>query len=193
MDSPDIKSSVLIAMARTSDPRWLDFVTEELESKDATVRFEAVSALGEIGEESDAFYLEEPLDDQDLLVQLGAVAAAEKIGGPAAKRLLQIAAQSQEPSVATAATEALSAIDNEDNLVHTVTPDMASTGMFGAGVGAGSDDTVPYDAGEREGWSHVGEDGEAFLAADNFREDDDDPLASLMDFEATPGQFEDDD
>jgi HEAT repeat protein len=191
MDSPDIKSSVLIAMARTSDPRWLDFVTEELESKDATVRFEAVSALGEIGEESDAFYLEEPLDDQDLLVQLGAVAAAEKIGGPAAKRLLQIAAQSQEPSVATAATEALSAIDNEDNLVHTVTPDMASTGMFGAGVGAASDDTVPYDAGEREGWSHVGEDGEAFLAADNFREDDDDPLASLMDFEATPGQFDD--
>ena len=191
-DSTDMKRSVLIAMARTCDPRWLDFVTQELESKDATVRFEAVNALGEIGDEPDAFYLEEPLDDQDLMVQLAAVAAAEKIGGATAKNLLQIAGQSPEPAVASAATEALAGIANEENLVHTVTPEMARTGMYGARV-AGSDDTVPYDAGEREGWGNLGEDGEAFLSPDAIHEDDDDPLASLMDYEAAPGQWEDDD
>ena len=188
----DLKRSVLIAMARTCDPRWLDFVTQELENSDATVRFEAVNALGEIGEEADAFYLEEPLDDQDLMVQLAAVAAAEKIGGPTAKNMLQIAGQSSEPSVASAAAEALAGIANEENLVHTVTPEMASTGMYGARM-AGSDEAVPYDAGEREGWGHLSEDGESFLSPDAVHEDDDDPLASLMDFEAAPGQWEDDD
>ena len=192
-DKPEFKRSVLIAMARTSDPRWLDFITKELENKDSTVRFEAVNALGEIGEESDAFYLEEPLDDQDLLVQLAAVAAAEKIAGPTAKQLLQIAGESPEPTVANAAAAALSGIANEDSLVHTVTPEMATQGMFGASPGRPVDDGVPYDAGEREGWSHVDEAGEAFHASDNFREDDDDPLSSLMDFEAAPGQYEDDD
>ncbi len=192
-DASEFKRSALIAMARTSDPRWLDFITKELENGDSSVRFEAVNALGEIGEESDAFYLEEPLDDQDLLVQLAAVAAAEKIAGPAAKRLLQIAGESPEPTVATAAAAALSGIANEDSLVHTVTPEMASEGMFGVGTGLPVDDGVPYDAGEREGWSHINEDGQAFHAADNFREEDDDPLASLMDYEAAPGQFEDDD
>ena len=190
--SSDLKRSVLIAMARTCDPRWLDFVTQELENPDATVRFEAVNALGEIGEEADAFYLEEPLDDQDLMVQLAAVAAAEKIGGPTAKSMLQIAAQSSEPAVSSAASEALAGIANDENLVHTVTPEMARTGMYGARM-SGSDDTVPYDAGEREGWGHLGEDGESFLSPDAIHEDDDDPLASIMDFEATPGQWEDDD
>ena len=65
--------------------------------------------------------------------------------------------------------------------------------MFGASANDGSDSSVPYDAAEREGWSHVDEEGKAFHAADNFREDDDDPLASLMDYEAAPGQYEDDD
>jgi HEAT repeat protein len=192
-DAPEFKRSGLIAMARTSDPRWLDFVTGELENGDSAVRFEAVNALGEIGEESDAFYLEEPMDDQDLLVQLAAVAAAEKIAGPTAKRLLQIAGESPEPTVATAAAAALSSIADGDSLVHTVTPEMASEGMFGASTGLPVDDGVPYDAGEREGWSHIDEEGQAFHAVDNFREEDDDPLASLMDYEAAPGQFEDDD
>ncbi len=192
-DALDFKRSVLVAMARTSDPRWLDHVAGELESDDSSVRFEAVNALGEIGEEADAFYLEEPLDDQDLLVQLAAVEAAEKIAGPTAKQLLKIASESPEPSVAKAAAEALVNIENEDKLVQTVTPEMASEGMFGASMGTPTADNVPYDAADREGWSHVDEEGVAFLAADNFREDDDDPLASLMDYEAAPGQYEDDD
>ena len=192
-DAPEFKCSVLIAIARTSDPRWLDYVIQQLDSDVASVRFEAVNALGEIGEEADAFYLEEPLDDQDLMVQLGAVAAAEKIAGPTAKQLLQIASESPEPSVANAASDALLNIANEDALIHTVTPDMASSGMFGASMGTPTADSVPYDAAEREGWSHVDEEGLPFHAADNFREDDDDPLASLMDYEAAPGQFEDDD
>lgn len=192
-EAPEFQRSVLIAIARTSDPRWLDHVTQQLESTDSSVRFEAVNALGEIGDEPDAFYLEEPLDDQDLMVQMAAVAAAEKIGGPTAKQLLQIATESPEPGVAKAASDALLNIENEDKLVHTVTPEMAKDGMFGAAPGAGSSENVPYDAAEREGWGDLDEEGESFLAADNFREDDDDPLASLMDYEAAPGQYEDDD
>ena len=192
-DAPEFQRSVLIAIARTSDPRWLDHVTQQLESADSSVRFEAVNALGEIGDEPDAFYLEEPLDDQDLMVQLAAVAAAEKMAGPTAKQLLKIATESPEPGVAKAASDALTNIDNEDKLVHTVTPEMAKDGMFGASMGSQSPDNVPYDAAEREGWGDLNEEGESFLAADNFREDDDDPLASLMDYEAAPGQYEDDD
>ncbi len=192
-DAAEFKRSALVAMGRTSDPRWMDFVTQQLESDDSSVRFEAVNALGEIGEEPDAFYLEEPLEDQDLLVQLAAVAAAEKIAGPTSKQLLQMAKESPEPSVSKAASEALTSIANEDKLVQTVTPEMASQGMFGASLGGSAAEDVPYDAAEREGWSHVDEEGLPFHASDNFREDDDDPLASLMDFEAAPGQFEDDD
>lgn len=192
-DAPEFKRSVLVAMARTSDPRWLDFVAQQLDSEDSSVRFEAVNALGEIGDEPDAFYLEEPLDDQDLMVQLAAVAAAEKIAGPTAKQLLRVSSESPEPSVARAATEALTTIANEDSLTQAITPEMASQGMFGASMGTPTADSVPYDAAEREGWSHVDEQGQPFHAADNFREDDDDPLASLMDYEAAPGQFEDDD
>lgn len=192
-EAPEFKRSALVAMARTSDARWLDFVVQELENDDSTVRFEAINALGEIGDEPDAFYLEELFDDQDLLVQLAAVAAAEKIAGPTAKQLLQIAGESPEPSVSKAASEALTAIANEDALVQTVTPEMASGGMFGAPMGTPNAENVPYDAANREGWSHVDEEGLPFHAADNFREEDDDPLASLMDFEAAPGQFEDDD
>ena len=192
-DKPEFQLSALVAIARTSDPRWLDHVTSQLENADSSVRFEAVNALGEIGDEPDAFYLEEPLDDQDLMVQLAAVAAAEKIAGPTAKQLLKVATESPEPGVAKAATDALVNIENEDKLVHTVTPEMASEGMFGASMGSQSPDNVPYDAAEREGWGDLNEEGESFLAADNFREDDDDPLASLMDYEAAPGQYEDDD
>lgn len=191
--TPDLKRSALIAMGRTCDPRWLDFVTAELENSDSSIRYEAVNALGEIGEEADAFYLEEPLDDQDLMVQMAAVAAAEKIAGPTAKQLLQIAGQSAEPAVAAAAAEALTGIANEDNLIHPVTPEMASQGMFGAKSGKLADGDVPYDAGEREGWGHIDEEGESFLSPDNVRDDDDDPLSSLMDYEASPGQYEDDD
>ncbi len=192
-DSSDFKRSALVSIARTSDPRWLDFVTNEIEHDDSSVRFEAVNALGEIGDEPDAFFLEEPFDDQDLMVQLAAVAAAEKMAGPTAKDLLRRASQSPEPAVANAASEALLAIENEDQLVLTVTPQMASEGMFGASTGAGSSDEVPYDAGEREGWGALDEEGLPFHAADNFREYDDDPEAPLLDYEATPGQFEDDD
>ncbi len=192
-EAPEFRRSVLVAMARTSDPRWLDHVTSELENDDSSVRFEAVNALGEIGDEPDAFYLEEPMDDQDLMVQLAAVAAAEKIAGPSAKQLLHIAGESPEPSVSKAAVDALANIENEDKLVQTVTPEMASEGMFGTSMGTPSAENVPYDAANREGWSHVDEEGVPFHAADNFREEDDDPLASLMDYEAAPGQFEDDD
>lgn len=189
----EFKTSALIAIARTSDPRWLNYVATELENIEPSVRFEAVNALGEVGDEPDAFYLEEALDDQDLMVQLAAVAAAEKIAGPTAKQLLNIAGESPEPSVATAAAAALVAIADEEALVQAVTPEMASGGMFGASMGTPSADDVPYDAANREGWSHVDEEGLPFHAADNFREEDDDPLASLMDYEAAPGQFEDDD
>jgi len=192
-DRSDFKSSALIAIARTSNPRWLDSAVELLETGDESVRFEAVNAIGEIGEEGDVMYLEEPLDDQDLIVQMAAVAAVEKLGGPAARRLLQIAKQSPEPTVSNAADEALKGIQGEENLIHTVTPEMAKQGMFGATVGSASDDEVPYDAGEREGWGGLTEEGESFLSPDAIREDDDDPLASIMDYEATPGQYEDDD
>lgn len=189
----EFKRSALIAMARTSDPRWLNYVAAELENNEPSVRFEAVNALGEVGDEPDAFYLEEALDDQDLMVQLAAVAAAEKISGPTAKQLLHVAGESPEPSVAKAAAAALTAIADEEALVQAVTPEMASGGMFGASMGTPSAADVPYDAANREGWSHVDEEGLPFHAADNFREEDDDPLASLMDYEAAPGQFEDDD
>jgi hypothetical protein len=192
IDAPEFKRSVLLAVARTSDPRWLDAVVNELDHRDATVRFEAVNALGEIGEEPDAAYLEEPLDDQDLMVQLAAVASAEKLGGGTAKRLLQVASQSPEPAVAKAAKEALMGISGDEELVHTVTPEMARQGLFGARR-RNLDDSVPYDAGEREGWGHIADDGTSFQSPDTVQEDDDDPLSSLMDYERPPDQHEDDD
>jgi hypothetical protein len=188
-----MKRSALQAIARSSDRMWVEHILEDLDHSDASVRFEAVNALGEIGEEIDASHLAGPLDDDDLLVQTAAVAAVEKLGGIEAKRLLQIASQSPEPSVARAAEEALKGIAGDEELVHTITPAMARQGLFGARLDRRSDDTVLYDAGEREGWGSLDEEGVDFLSPDSIGEDDDDPLKPIEDYEATPGQHQLDD
>ena len=191
--SPDMRCSVLIAVARTSDSRWTDVTARELDHRDAAVRFEAVNALGEIAGEMDADYLEGPLDDEDLMVQLAVVAAVEKLGGDGAKQLLRQALASPEPSVAKAADVALETIARDEDLAQAATPAMAADGLFGGAASQASREDVPYDAGEREGWGHIGEDGTSFQASDTVQDDDDDPLTPLMDYEPLPGQSEDED
>ncbi len=148
--------SVLIAMGRTSDPCWLPRVTRFLDHFDVEVRREAVRALGEVGGEEHAPRLAASLDDQDLAVQAAAVASLAMLGGVEAMGLLSGARESPEPVVASAAREALSALASEEGLLEDALPDAGSYAGL-SGVGVSTDDE--YEAAEREGWSHLLENG----------------------------------
>ncbi len=158
---PATLRSTLIAVARTSDPHWLPLATLHLDHFDAGVRYEAVAALGEIGGEEDAQRLETPLDDQDLAVQEAAVTALGLLGGPEAAVLLSRAMNSPEPAIATAATETLNMLTAEDGMLEIAPPDDDLAGVvFGPGMRpAGDPSDDEYSSAEREGWSHLFENG----------------------------------
>ena len=190
--SKEMIRSVLVAIGRTSDERWIPIVIDFLEHPDFSVRLAAVQSLGDIGDESNTEHLKNLFEDESLVVQLGAVSAAQKLGGSLAVELLKIVIQGPEPEVAEAATGALEAMAWEDELDLSVTPEMAGDNVLTRGMQNNSADDVPYDAGEREGWGHISDDGNSFLASDAVRKDDDDPLTPLMDYEPIPGQSDDD-
>jgi HEAT repeat protein len=155
-----LQQSALFAMGRTADPRWLEDVVSALDAPGPALRYEAVSALGEIGGEEHVHLLKGPLDDEDLEVQAAAVSALERIGGPGAVRLLKQALESPEPSIREVAQEALEMIEAEEGLSEVVGPEMRRRGdMFGGRAGAevfgGDEEGEEYDAAEREGWGQV--------------------------------------
>ena len=158
---PATLRSTLIAVARTSDPHWLPLATLHLDHFDAGVRYEAVAALGEIGVEEDAQRLETPLDDQDLAVQEAAIKALGLLGGSEAAVMLSRAMKSPEPAIAAAATETLNMLTAEDGMLEIAPPDDDLAGVvYGPGMRpAGDPSDDEYSSAEREGWSHLFENG----------------------------------
>ena len=158
---PATLRSTLIAVARTSDPHWLPLATLHLDHFDAGVRYEAVAAFGEIGVEEDAQRLEPPLDDQDLAVQEAAIKALGLLGGPEAAVLLSRAMKSPEPAIVAAATETLNMLTAEDGMLEVAPPDDDLAGVvYGPGMRpAGDPSDDEYSSAEREGWSHLFENG----------------------------------
>ena len=82
-----LRLSALNAMGRNCDPLWLPILLRELSNPDPEMRFEAVKACGELGEEV-LPYLTACLSDSDIRIQLAVIDSLKEIGGHEAKQAL---------------------------------------------------------------------------------------------------------
>ncbi len=182
---PEEVKSALYSMGRTSDNRWLPEVLEQLKSPDASLRFEAARSLGEIGEEPHVLSLADTLEDDDPVVAAAAAVSMARLGGSAAKKLLEQATESDQTAVAEAARNALKEM-NLENILFEDEP-----GVFGiAPEDVIGDDPDPDDdlGDEEDEWPQIevevdfeGEfgdegDGTPLLIGDFDDGDDDDDL-----------------
>ncbi len=84
-----INQGAVFAMGRSADPRWVPFVSQELESDDPEMRAEAARAAGNIGSGEFSEHLAEMARfDDDVEVQLAAIYALGQIGNDLASRTL---------------------------------------------------------------------------------------------------------
>jgi len=111
-DSADIewKCSSLLAMGRTGQPEWAAYVIKEIDNPESVVRYWAANACGALGEGESVALLVPLLEDEDVEVRLEAVNALGNIGGPLAKRALNICMQSGDLALEDASREALEII-----------------------------------------------------------------------------------
>jgi len=110
-DDPLLKGGAIFAMGRNCDPRWLDFLSQELQSSNSQFRCEAARACGEIGDEESVPGLLNLLDDGDHEVQEAAIAALGKIGGQEARGALDKLRTSAENRIREAALSALTELE----------------------------------------------------------------------------------
>ena len=109
-----MRESAIHAMGRNCSPKWTEILVEELDNVDASCRFEAAIALGNLGNEEHLGHLMELMDDTDIEVQTAAVRAIGFIGGSQAQRTLRNLLSSTEPAVVEAVKESLRYVDVED-------------------------------------------------------------------------------
>ena len=105
--NPDSRRSALIAMGRSQDRRFAEFVRTELQALQPDTRLAAVEAIGELEDEEAVRDLKSLLDDSDRLVQMATLTALAQIGSPDAKTALQQAVLSADEEFSKAAGEAL--------------------------------------------------------------------------------------
>ncbi|MHB8084431.1 MAG: HEAT repeat domain-containing protein [Dehalococcoidia bacterium] len=112
-----VKASAIFAMGLNCNPRWIDFLIDEMQSKTPEFRYEAAKASGEIEDEQAVPYLLNLLNDEDHEVQDAAIMSLGKIGGKEAKQALQKLSKSKEPRIKDAANAALTELTScEDPL-----------------------------------------------------------------------------
>jgi HEAT repeat protein len=112
-----LQQSALFAMGRSGLRRWMPEITTSLASGRPEVRYEAVTALGLIGEEGDVRLLVGALEDDDIQVRASALIALGRIGGQAARRIIHRQLGSRVPAIAEAAREALEEMETGDSLL----------------------------------------------------------------------------
>lgn len=81
--------SALFAMGRSYNARWIDTLMGEIEAEESEVRFEAVRALGELGQGEAVPELIGRLEDEDRAVRIAAVIALGQIGSRSATNALR--------------------------------------------------------------------------------------------------------
>ena len=108
--------SAVYAMGRNCDPAWLPIIIRELNNREAEMRYEAVCACGEIGNEDTIQYLLLIGNDTDIDIRLAVIQAMGKIGGNEAKKYLQRNANDPSEAVREAIEQALSEISIQDDM-----------------------------------------------------------------------------
>ena len=103
----DLHISSIFSMGRNLSPRWFPTVVSEMQNSDPEIRFEAVRASGEIGDERTVDLLLDLVDDEDAEVRMAAIAALGQIGGKVAVGALRRLARDGDPVARETAQEAL--------------------------------------------------------------------------------------
>ncbi len=107
----NLKASAIYAMGQTGEPQWLPLLAREMKSPSPVLRYEAVNACAELGQEEMVPHVIPLLNDDDLQVQLAAVRCLGALGGPLAVKALKRCIRSAEPAIQEAAQEALENIE----------------------------------------------------------------------------------
>ena len=110
-DDLALKSSSIFAMGRTGESTWLPLLIKELQSPEATIRYETANACGELGEEDAVPHLISLLQDDDYQVQLAGINALGKIGSPLARKVLLHCVKEGDASLEDAARAELQNIE----------------------------------------------------------------------------------
>ncbi len=105
-----LRISSIYAMGKNYDHSWLPILLKELANADAEIRYEAVGACSELGEEA-VPYLIELINDPDADVQMAAIQALDKIGGSEAKKCLEQCRDNSSEVVQQAAEQALDELE----------------------------------------------------------------------------------
>lgn len=108
---PQMRLSAVHAMGRTADPYWSAPVLQELHAPDPAMRYEAARAAGEIALKPAVGDLIALLNDPDSEVQQMAIWALGQVGGPKARRALEVCHASPMEAIRDAAEEALAELD----------------------------------------------------------------------------------
>ena len=93
---PEMRSSAIFAMGRSCDQRWRDFVMEEIDSDDPTMRYEAARAAGELELEEAVPKLAQLVIEPDRDIAAVAVWSLGEIGGRPAMRVLDMLVEKAE-------------------------------------------------------------------------------------------------
>ena len=103
--------SAVYAMGKNCHPDWLNFLLDEMDSEAPELRYEAVMAAGDLGEEPSVPRLIELTEDEDPDVRLAAMQALGKIGGLEAREHLELYMEDPSEAVRQVAEQALSEIE----------------------------------------------------------------------------------
>lgn len=116
-DDQTLRAGALFAMGRSLDPRWFSTVLSELDSSDPEMRYEAVRACGEFGDNRAVEGLAKLTSDTDPEVRMAAVDALGRIASPGSARVLRRLAErasGEEQEAIEEALEQISALDFDD-------------------------------------------------------------------------------
>ena len=115
---PTMRVSAVYAMGRTCHASWLPTVLYELDSNDASMRYEAVNACAELAEEEEVPSLIPLLEDEDLQGELSAVRTLGALGGRLARRMPLRCFDASEEVIQDAAKAALELMDADEDPVN---------------------------------------------------------------------------
>ncbi len=104
-----LKISAIFSMARNGDPRWTEYILEELHSKDAEIQYEAVRAAGELGLQEATETLTEIARNRNMRksLRLLAIYALGETGDEKAYPVLDRLTHSRDRDIREVAREAL--------------------------------------------------------------------------------------
>lgn len=107
-EAEPMQVTAIYAMGRSADPRWQSKVLAELDNPSPAIRFEAARACGELELSAAVPKLVALLDDDsDLEVQEMSIWALGRIGGTAAREVLEACLEHEKEAITLAATDAL--------------------------------------------------------------------------------------